>query len=62
MPTPGEDPQVQRLPEWAVDEAADELYEVKDPRCIRERAWELVREREDERHNEDDDPDQGGEA
>ena len=36
-----------------------------DPPAIAERAWELVRdaeERESERHDEYDDPDQGGEA
>ena len=62
MPSPKENPQVQRPPDWAVDEATDELYDVKDPHAITERAWELVREREDERHDEYDDPDQGGEA
>jgi hypothetical protein len=38
---------------------------VDDPPAAKERAWQLVHEaqvREDERHDEYDDPDQGGEA
>ncbi len=57
-----EDPNAQGPAEWAVEEASDELYGVEDPHAITERARELVREREDERHDEYDDPDQGGEA
>ena len=65
MPTPNEHPNVQRPPEWAVDQATDELYDVEDPAATEERAWQLVHDaekREDERHDEYDDPDQGGEA
>ena len=65
MPTPDEHPNVQRPPDWAVDQATDELYDVEDPPAAEERAWQLVHdadEREDERHDEYDDPDQGGEA
>jgi hypothetical protein len=50
---------------WAVNQATAELYDVDDPDVILERARELVREAEqlkDERHDEYDDPDQGGEA
>ncbi len=61
MPT-GRDRQVQRPPEWAVEEATDELHDAKDPHRITARAWDLVRERNAERHDEYDDPDQGGEA
>ncbi len=61
-PMPKALPHDQRPPEWAVDEATDELYEVNDPHAVIERAWELVRERGDDRHDEYDDPDQGGEA
>ena len=52
-------------PEWAVDQATNELYDVDDPALIAEHAWELARaaqERNDERHDEYDDPDEGGEA
>jgi hypothetical protein len=52
-------------PGWAVDRAAADLYDVDDPGAIAERAWELVHESEqleDERHDEYDDPDQGGEG
>jgi hypothetical protein len=50
---------------WAVGQATAELYDVDDPDVIIERARELVREAElleEERHDEYDDPDQGGEA
>lgn len=49
-------------PAWAVDEASDELVDVDDPRVIAERAHEITEEREDERHDEYDDPDLGGEG
>ena len=65
MPNLSDDPHVQRPADWAVDQATDELSDVADPRAITKRSWELAREaeeREDERHNEYDDPDQGGEA
>jgi hypothetical protein len=56
---------LQPPPGWAQDRAAADLYDVKDPAVIAERAWELVHEAqrlEDERHDEYDDPDQGGEG
>ncbi len=65
MPTADEHPNVQRPPSWAVDQATADLYDVEDPVAVEERAWQLVQEaqeREDERHDEYDDPDQGGEA
>ena len=55
----------QQAPGWAVDQATDEQYDAADPPAIAERAWELVRDAEErysERHDEYDDPDQGGEA
>jgi hypothetical protein len=61
-PPPNEPPHAQRPPDWAYDEATDELYGVENAEAIISRAWELVGEREDERHDEYDDPDQGGEA
>jgi hypothetical protein len=54
-----------QAPDWSVDQATDEQHDGADPPAIAERAWELVRdaeERESERHDEYDDPDQGGEA
>ena len=51
--------------DWALDRAMDELYEEEDRSVIIDRAWELVRaaeELEAERHDEYDDPDEGGEA
>jgi hypothetical protein len=65
MPTPDEHPSVQGPPDWAVDQATDELYDGEDSAAAEERAWQLVhdaKQREDERHDEYDDPDQGGEA
>lgn len=52
-------------PAWAVRQALEELYDVKDREVITERAREIARERQerdDERHDEFDDPDEGGEA
>jgi hypothetical protein len=65
MPIPNEHSDVYQPPGWAVDQATADLYDVKDPHVIATRARELARqaeEREDERHDEYDDPDQGGEA
>jgi len=45
--------------------ATEELYDADDPSVISQRAEQIARdarEREDERHDEYDDPDQGGEA
>ena len=53
------------IPSWALHQATEELYDVDDPAVISQRARQIaegVREREDERHDEYDDPDQGGEA
>lgn len=50
---------------WAVDRATDELYDEPDATVVDARAWEMMRakqELDDERHDEFDDPDQGGEA
>jgi hypothetical protein len=65
VPDPNENPNVQDPAGWAVNLATAELYDVGDPDVILERARELVREAEqleNERHDEYDDPDQGGEA
>jgi hypothetical protein len=65
MGTPDEHRKVEKPPNWALDQAGNELYDMDDPPAAQERAWQLVHEaqvREDERHDEYDDPDQGGEA
>jgi hypothetical protein len=64
--TPSDEPsRHQPPPEWAVEQAAADLYDVDDPGARAERAWELVHDAEqleEERHDEYDDPDQGGEG
>ncbi len=65
MSTPNEHPIVRQPPAWAVDRAREELQDVEDQEAVDRRAWDLTREaeeREDERHDEYDDPDEGGEA
>jgi hypothetical protein len=65
MSPPDERPSVQGPPDWAVDQATDELDGADDLAAVEERAWQLVHDaeqREEERHDEYDDPDQGGEA
>jgi hypothetical protein len=65
VPIPDERPSVERPPDWAVAQATDELYDADDAAVVEERAWQLVHDaevREDERHDEYDDPDEGGEA
>ena len=52
-------------PAWALQRAAEELYDIDDTEVIAQRAQDIAREgreREDERHDEYDDPDQGGEG
>jgi hypothetical protein len=65
VPGPADRPNARRPPDWAVEQAVDELPESTEWSIITQRAWELARaakERDDERHDEYDDPDQGGEA
>lgn len=65
MSHPDEGSSTASPPTWARRRAAEELYDVEDPEVIARRAREIAREgreREDERHDEYDDPDQGGEA
>jgi len=65
MPDPDESAAPAPIPTWAVEQAREELYDIRDPAVIEERAREIARnhqEREDERHDEYDDPDEGGEA
>jgi len=52
-------------PDWARERAQSELFDVDDDAAVLVRAWEIVREaqqRDEERHDEYDDPDLGGEA
>ena len=65
MPHPDEDASPAPTPPWALQQAAEELFDVEDTEVIRQRAAEIARQRqqrEDERHDEYDDPDEGGEA
>lgn len=65
MSQPDEGSSATSAPAWALQMAAEELYDTTDARVIAERAAVLARqrrEREDERHDEYDDPDEGGEA
>jgi hypothetical protein len=65
MPHPDEVPPSAPTPPWAVQLATEELYDVDDAEVISRRAGDIAREareREDERHNEYDDPDEGGEG
>ena len=65
MPSSSEHPNVEQLPAWAVDQATNEMPEGGDGTSIAARAREIVRDakqRDDERHDDYDDPDQGGEA
>lgn len=60
-----EDSSTASAPTWALQRAIEELYDVHDVEVIARRAQEIAledREREAERHDEYDDPDQGGEA
>ena len=49
------------LPDWALGQAMDGLDD-EDSAGRDDRARQLVQDFEDERHDQDDDPDQGGEA
>jgi hypothetical protein len=52
-------------PRWALDQATEEADEGDQGESIAGHAWELVRakqQRTDERHDQYDDPDQGGEG
>jgi hypothetical protein len=47
---------------WALDQARDEQDDEQDSSDVDRRARDLMREHEDERHTEYDDPDEGGEG
>ena len=63
MPPP-DDPGAS-IPPWALQRATEEMYDTTDSEVIAQRAREIAaesRQLEDERLDEFDDPDQGGEA
>jgi hypothetical protein len=65
MSHPDEGSSAASTPTWALQQATEELYDTKDAEVIAQRARQIAREdraREDERHDEYDDPDEGGEA
>jgi hypothetical protein len=65
MPQPDDWSSTASTPAWAVERAAEELYDTQDAELIAQRAKQIAREgreRQDERHDEYDDPDEGGEA
>ena len=65
MSHPDEGSSTASIPAWALQRATEELYDTKDADVIAQRAREIVgesRQLEDERHDEFDDPDEGGEA
>ena len=60
--TPGSGRQ---LPDWALEQARSDVFDVGDDAAVRVRAWEILsaaQELDEERHVEYDDPDLGGEA
>jgi hypothetical protein len=65
MSHPDEGSSTASTPSWALQRAAEEMYDTQDADVIAQRAGEIAREgreRKAERHDEYDDPDQGGEA
>jgi hypothetical protein len=65
MPEPEPAPSAKEPPEWALDQARGDLPVDADPLEVTTLAWniaEAAAERFNERHDEYDDPDQGGEA
>jgi len=60
-----EDPRPDEPPGWALGQAVADLPDGSDPSEVTALAWQLAdsaEERFNERHDEYDDPDQGGEA
>lgn len=65
MTLPDEGSSTASTPTWALQQAAEELDDITDTDVIAHHAREIAREgreREEQRHDEYDDPDQGGEA
>lgn len=65
MPRPAEPPGRDQLPDWALERARSDLFDIDNDEAVLARAREIVREAQqldDERHDEYDDPDSGGEG
>ena len=65
MPDPNDQPSVAPPPQWAVAQARDEAEDGESRSTTNQRTRRLEREAEqlnEERHDEYDDPDQGGEG
>lgn len=65
MSHPGQGSPAESTPAWALQQATEELYDSTNAEVIAQRAREIAKESrqlEDERHDEFDDPDQGGEG
>jgi hypothetical protein len=65
MPEPQPNQSPEEPPGWAVDQARGDLPDSADPLEVTALAWDLAEsaaQRFTERHDEYDDPDQGGEA
>lgn len=55
------DPSIRPLPDWALGQAMNGRDD-EDAAGVEQRAREFMHDFEDERHDDDDDPDEGGEA
>ena len=65
MPRPDTPRGRDQLPDWALERARSDLFDLDNDDAVFVRAWEIVREAQqldDERHDEYDDPDSGGEG
>lgn len=65
VPRPDSPPASDQLPDWALERARSDLFDVDNDQAVHARAWEIVRDvqqLDDERHDEYDDPDSGGES
>jgi hypothetical protein len=65
MPNPKDRPNASQPPQWAVDQASEEVGAGPEASATIERASQIVREADAlqaERHDEYDDPDEGGEG
>lgn len=64
-PPPDTPERDRQLPSWALEQARSDLFDVDDAAAVRLRAWEILsaaQQLDEERHDEYDDPDLGGEA
>jgi hypothetical protein len=64
-PPPDTSESHRQLPDWALEQARSDLLDVDDAAAVRVRAWQILsaaHQLDEERHDEYDDPDLGGEA